>query len=257
MDLPPLLAPNDPPPVEVVGRDARAPVVLTCEHGGRSVPKRLADGAPPPEDMDRHIAWDVGAAELARALADRLRAPLALQPYSRLVVDCNRPRHAPDLTPAISDGSPIPFNQGLDEAGRETRWQAIHQPFHRAVSDLLDRRGPAALVAIHSFTPRMRDGAPRPMAAGLLARRDGALAATMRDAMLARAPGLTVALNAPYRIEDDSDYTIPVHGEGRGLPHVLVEIRNDLIADAPAVQRWADLLAHALDHALPRLPAME
>jgi len=236
----------DPPPVEVVGAQASRPLVLTCEHGGRAVPAHLAERAPPAEEMARHIAWDVGAAEVARGVADRLGAALCIQPYSRLVIDCNRPRHAADLAPAVSDASPIPFNADLVEADRDARWHAIHQPFHRAVGDLLDARGHASLVAIHSFTPRLRSGAPRQMMAGLLARRDRTLAEALMREITARALDLAIVFDQPYRIEDDSDYTIPVHGERRGLPHVLVEIRSDLIADVAGVGRWTGLLADAL-----------
>jgi predicted N-formylglutamate amidohydrolase len=249
---PQLLAPTDPAPAELVAPDAGAPLVLVCEHGGRLLPRALAAAAPAPRDMARHIAWDVGAAALARGLAAALRAPLALQPYSRLVIDCNRPRHAPDLAPAVSDGTPVPFNRALGEADLDARWQSIHRPFHAAVAGLLDARGPVALAAIHSFTPRLRGGPPRPMMAGLLARADLRLAEALRASLLAAEPGLAVALNAPYRIEDDSDYTLPVHGEARGLPNVLIEVRNDLIAGPDGVARWTGLLARALGEALPR-----
>ena len=236
----------DPPPVEIVGSRAPRPLVLTCEHGGRALPKRLIGRAPGPEDMTRHIAWDVGAAEVTRGLADRLGAALCLQSYSRLVIDCNRPRHAADLAPAVSDGTRVPFNAGLAESERDARWTAIHAPFHAAVTDLLDSRPGAALVAVHSFTPRLRGGAARSMMAGLLVRRDRTLAEALMRELAARAPKVAVVFNQPYRIEDDSDYTIPVHGERRGLPHVLIEIRSDLIADAAGVGRWTALLADAL-----------
>jgi predicted N-formylglutamate amidohydrolase len=239
----------DPFPVEIVGPRAPRPLVLTCEHGGRALPARLAGRAPGAEDMARHIAWDVGAAEVARGLAVRLGAALCLQRYSRLVIDCNRPRHAGDLTPAVSDGTHVPFNAGLAEAERDARWEAIHAPFHAAVAGLLDARPGAALVAEHSFTPRLRGGAPRPMMAGLLVRQDATLGEALMRALAARTPQGAVVFNQPYAIKDDSDYTIPVHGERRNLPHVLVEIRNDLIADAAGVARWTALLADALEAA--------
>jgi predicted N-formylglutamate amidohydrolase len=247
MDAVPLfLDAADPAPVEIVGPRAPRPLVLTCEHGGRALPARLAGRAPGAEDLARHIAWDVGAAGVARGLADRLGAALCLQRYSRLVIDCNRPRHAPDLMPAVSDGTEVPFNARIDESERDARWEAIHAPFHAAVADLLDARPGAALVAVHSFTPRLRGGAPRPMLAGLLVRRDRTLADALMRALAARTPEGAVVFNQPYAIEDDSDYTIPVHGERRGLPHVLVEIRSDQIADPAGVARWTALLADAL-----------
>jgi predicted N-formylglutamate amidohydrolase len=207
--------------------------------------------------MARHIAWDLGAEATARQAAKQLGAPLVVQRYSRLVIDCNRPRHAPELTPAASDGTEILFNSMIDEAGIEARWQAIHAPFHRAVAGLLDDRAarPTALVAIHSFTPRLRGGAARPWHVGLLARADMALAEALAAALERRVPDALVTFNQPYRIEDDSDYTIPVHGEARGLPHVLVEIRNDLICEPEGVTRWGSLLARSIAEALPRVLA--
>jgi len=234
-------------------------VVLTCEHGGRALPRALAESAPPAPEMARHIAWDLGAEATARQAAERLGAPLAIQRYSRLVIDSNRPRHAPDLAPATSDGTGIAFNSAIGEAGLEARWQAIHAPFHRAVTRLLDNRAarPTALVAVHSFTPRLRitGGAARPWHVGLLARADLALAEALADALGHVAPDALVTFNQPYRIEDDSDYTIPVHGEARGLPHVLVEIRNDLIREPEGAARWGLLLARSLAEALPRVLA--
>jgi len=247
------LGQDDPPPVLIEGAGGGGAIVLSCEHGGRALPGCLAHRAPAPADMDRHIAWDVGAAETARRIAERLAAPLALQPYSRLVVDSNRPRHAADLAPPVSDGTPVPFNQGLDEAELDARWSAIHQRFHRRVGSLIAERRPRAFASIHSFTPQLRGGAPRPMAVGLLVRRDPGFAQAVAAALGRLAPEAPVAMNAPYAIEDDSDYTIPVHGEGRGLPHVLVEIRNDLIADRAGISQWGALIASALAEAVAAL----
>jgi predicted N-formylglutamate amidohydrolase len=250
------LAPDDPPPFAVERADGGGAVVLCCEHGGRTVPRCLADRAPPAEDMDRHIAWDVGAGATARLVSDRLAAPVALQPYSRLVVDSNRPRHAPDLAPTVSDGSAIPFNQALDPAELDARWNAIHQPFHRTVDRLVASRRPRAFVAIHSFTPQLRDGAPRPLSVGLLVRRDPSYALAIAAALGRLAPNDLVEMNAPYAIEDGSDYTIPVHAEPRALAHVLVEIRNDLISDQAGIARWAGLIASALTEATAALNDM-
>lgn len=247
------LTPDDPPPfkLHVPGGDGN--LVLCCEHGGRTLPACLANRAPSREDMARHIAWDVGASATARLMSDRLGAPLALQPYSRLVIDSNRPRHAPDLAPAVSDGTGIPFNRSLNAVQIEMRWNAIHQPFHAEVDRLVAARRPRAFVAVHSFTPQLRGGEPRPMAVGLLVRRDPTLASVIAGALGGIAPDHQVAMNAPYRIEDDSDYTIPVHAETRGLPHVLIEIRNDLIADEAGVERWGSLISLALSEAVAAL----
>lgn len=243
-----LLGPGDPEPVEVVGPEAASRLVLVCEHAGRAVPAALAGLGLAGPELGLHIGHDIGAEGLARGLAARLGAVLVLQRYSRLVVDCNRPHGAADLAPAVSDTVPVPGNAGLDAAGRARRIAAIHAPFHARIAAELDRRAAAGpvLVAVHSFTPAlMADGRARPWEIGFLARADG-LARALLGAVRRLRPGTVAALNEPYRITDRGDFTIPVHGEARGLPHVLVELRNDLIGDAAGQGAWAELLARAL-----------
>ncbi|MGI9485096.1 MAG: N-formylglutamate amidohydrolase [Geminicoccaceae bacterium] len=254
---PPLLTPNDPPPVTLVNAGGHAPLVLTCEHGGRAVPASLQGSAPPAKQMRRHIAYDPGAANVARALAFRLDAPLTIQPFSRLVIDCNRPRQAPDLASAESDGSVISFNQSLDDDALEVRWRAIHQPFHKAVSELITARGKPALLAVHSFTRQLQNQPPRTMAIGLLSRQDKSFKERLRNEMLAIRSDLPVVLDAPYQIEDASDYTIPIHAEPRGLPHLLLEVRNDLISDENGVTAMVDLLSSAVTATLPSVTLPE
>jgi predicted N-formylglutamate amidohydrolase len=243
-------SPGDPEPVETVNHDGRSAFMLTCEHAGRAIPKRLGDLGVAAPDMDRHIAWDVGAEGLSRRLAQSLDAPLFLQRYSRLVVDCNRPFEAPDCFVAASDATPVPGNAGLTGLDRRQRFEAIHQPFHDAVARHLDRRAaerkPAILIAIHSFTPRLAGGAARPWHLGVLANRYPRFAKALLAAFDRANPAIPSAYNEPYTIDDLSDYTIPVHGERRGLPHALLEIRNDLIGDGQGQQFWAELLAAAL-----------
>lgn len=243
---------SDPDPVEVVGADGASDFLLTCEHAGRRIPAALGDLGIAAAEMERHIAWDIGAEGLARNLAARLDAPLVLQRYSRLVVDCNRPFAAPDCFPEISDGTAVPANRSLVEAERLMRFEAIHRPFHDAVCELLDRRQgegrPAILVAVHSFTPRFA-GRERPWHIGVCCNRDGTFAGNFIESFTAANPDLNVAANEPYPINDMSDFTIPVHGEQRKLPHVLLEVRNDLIGDAAGQRRWAELIAAGLEQA--------
>jgi predicted N-formylglutamate amidohydrolase len=246
-----LLSPRDPQPVETVNAGGRSPFVLTCEHAGRAIPESLGDlGGVAQADMDRHIAWDVGAEGLSRQLSALLDAPLVLQRYSRLVVDCNRPFQAPDCFPPESDGTPVPANVGLTEHGRRQRFEEIHQPFHHALAHLLDERtasGPKpVLVAMHSFTPRLAGGPHRPWHLGVLAHRDRRLADRFLQEFQERHPDVPSTYNQPYVVDDLTDYTIPVHGEARGLPHVLLEIRNDLIAESEGQRHWAGLIAGTL-----------
>lgn len=251
-----LLSPDDPDPVEVVRASGTSPVLLLCEHAGRAVPASLAGLGLDAAEMDKHIAWDIGAAATARLLSDMLDAPLVLQRYSRLVIDANRPLSAPDCIPEISDGTVVPGNAGLDHAARVQRYDEIHRPLHDTVSDTLDASAaagrPGAFVTIHSYTPVFA-GQVRPMAVGLLFNRDARLAEALKAALAQIAPSEFIAMNAPYAVDDASDYAIPVHGEQRGIPHVLVELRNDLVADVAGQQLWAGRLADALTTALKTL----
>jgi predicted N-formylglutamate amidohydrolase len=239
-----LLTRSDAAPVEIERGDRAGTLLFTCEHAGRAVPERLAGLGLAEADLADHIGWDPGALPLARALAARFEAPLVAQPYSRLVIDCNRPRHATDLAPAEADARPVPGNAALAAADLDSRWNEIHRPFHAAVAERAARA--TALVSVHSFAPRRRaDTADRPVHVGVLARRDSPLRARLLAALGAAVAG-PVALNAPYEIEDESDYTIPVHAEPAGLPHVLLEVRNDLIAEAAGVARLARAIGDAL-----------
>lgn len=240
----------DPPPVQAVNAEGRADFVLVCEHAGAAIPRQLGDLGLPAAEMHRHIAFDIGAEGVARALAAQLDAPLLLQPYSRLVVDCNRPFSASDCIPEVIDGTCVPGNLRLSERDRRQRYAEIHEPFHREVTRLLDRRAaegsPTMLVAVHSFTPRLVGGPERPWQLGVLSNRDASFAKLFLVGFQRLNPTTTSAHNEPYLVDDMGDYTIPVHGEGRGLPHLLLEIRNDLIGNAEGQRRWAALIAEAL-----------
>ena len=247
-----VLCRTDPDPVEVVNRGGSSDVLLVCEHAGRLIPACYGDLGIAAAEMDRHIAYDIGAEGLSRRLAGVLDATLVLQRYSRLVVDCNRPLAAPDCMPEASDGTAIPVNRALSEAERLCRYEEIHRPFHDAISGLIDERLGSGqrtiLVAVHSFTPRLA-GVDRPWQIGLLCNRDDSFARRFMDAFAAAHPTISAAHNQPYTVDDLSDYTVPVHGERRKLPHVLLEVRNDEIADDAGQARWAAMIARALSTA--------
>lgn len=251
-----LLSRDDPAPVEVVNRTGSSEFMLTCEHAGRAIAGGLGDLGVSPEDMDRHIAWDIGAEGLSRAMATLLDAPLVLQRYSRLIVDCNRPFEAADCFPEVSDGTVIPANRSLSNMDRMRRFAEIHEPLHRSIADLLDERARSGmqtvLVSVHSFTPVLA-GIHRPWLLGALANRDTRFARAFLQAFASRNAGVSIALNEPYTVDDTSDYTIPVHGERRRLAHVLLEIRNDQIGDSTGQAIWAQRLADALRGASNRL----
>lgn len=251
------LSPADPPPCNIVNPDGHGRVVLICEHGGRLVPQALGDLGLPPEAFEGHIAWDIGAAGVARAMSGILDAPLLLQRYSRLVIDCNRSFQSPDLIPEVSDGTQVPGNRGLTPEERQARHDAILVPFHDAVTKVLDSRPDpqrTIILMIHSFTPRLQSqGVERPMHLGFLFNRDPRLGRAMVAAVRAENPSLIAEENAPYQCSDLTDYAVPVHAEPRGVLHALVEIRNDLIATPDAQVAWAEILTRALARALNTL----
>ncbi len=229
--------------------------MLTCDHASPRLPRRLGDLGVSERDRLTHVGWDIGAALVARRLSALVDAPLVLSGYSRLAIDCNRPPGAPTSTPETTGGVDVPGNRGLDPRDAAARAEALFWPYHRAIEALLDRRereGRATLlVAVHSFTPALL-GQPRPWRAGLLYNRDRRLADLFRES-LAREPDLPVGDNEPYRVTDGGDYGVPVHGERRGIAHVLFEIRQDEIDAPPGVEAWAARLAAIVRDAEARL----
>ena len=243
---PGLLTQDDPAAVVTLREHGASPFVLTCDHAGNRAPRCLGDLGVPPDEWQRHIAWDIGAAGVTRLLAERLDAFAILQTYSRLVIDCNRPPDVPSSIVELSEHTVIPGNRALTAADRALRVNEIFRPYHNRLRTELDRRQniPTALVTIHSFTPVFK-GIARPWHMGLLYNRDTRLAKALSD-ILSREPGLVVGDNEPYSVSDATDYTIPVHGEQRGLPHIEIEIRQDLIADEAGQRAWAERTAAAL-----------
>lgn len=243
--MPPLLGPGDPPPVEVVNEGGAAPVLLVCEHAGQAVPASLAGLGVTQAELDDHIGWDIGAGAVTQHLAKALDAPAVMQPYSRLVIDCNRPTEAADAMPEVSDGIAVPGNLGLAPSARAARVVAIFDPFQAEVGRWLARRRIRATFSIHSFTPRMA-GIDRLWDIGFLFRADRATSAALSGHLAAHYPGLAIGMNQPYQIDDASDWFVPRHGEARGLPHSLIEIRNDHIRRPEGQALWADRLAGAI-----------
>jgi predicted N-formylglutamate amidohydrolase len=243
-----LLDPDEPHPVRLKNEAGSSVFFLTCDHAGRAFPRRLGTLALPRSETERHIAWDIGIGGVGLTLSRLLDATVILQTYSRLVVDCNRDPKVPSSIPEVSETTAIPGNCGLDEKARKARINAIFRPYHNAIATELDRRAAAgracALVALHSFTPVFK-GVSRPWHAAVLFNRDSRLAHPLAELLRAE-DDLVVGENEPYRVSDLTDYTVPVHGERRGLPHVEIEIRQDLIGDAVGQRGWAESLARLL-----------
>jgi predicted N-formylglutamate amidohydrolase len=256
---PTLLAADEPHPVTVHNNAGRSPLLLVADHAGVAFPRTLGSLGVSAADLKRHIAYDIGIAGVGRRLAEALDAVLIAQNYSRLVIDCNRPLDAPSSVAEVSELTPIPGNVGLNKSERAARADEIFRPYHARIEAELDRRRAearaTALIALHSFTPVFK-GAARPWHAALLYNRDPRLGRAL-SAMLKEEPGLIVGDNEPYVVSDATDYTIPVHGERRGLPHALIEIRQDLIADDSGQRHWADLLARVLPQAYAAMAARQ
>jgi len=243
-----ILLAGEASPVVLVNGSGRSPYLLICEHASNLLPKALGTLGLPESALQRHIAWDIGAEQVARQLSRLIDAPLVLQRYSRLAYDCNRPPDAADAMPEISETTPIPGNRNLSPADRLARTTEIYRPFHAAVADLLDRRaaeGTGSLVAsIHSFTPVYK-GKRRTVELGILHDRDTRLSARLID----RFPDVDARPNEPYGPEDGVLHTLNLHAAPRSLQHAMIEIRNDFISTAPGQAEWAQLLAAPLMHA--------
>ncbi|MCK8784659.1 N-formylglutamate amidohydrolase [Roseomonas sp. NAR14] len=237
-----------PPPVTAVNEAGDSPYVLLCEHASNHIPAAYARLGLEARELERHIAYDIGAAAMARRLSALLDAPLFLSGYSRLLIDCNRPLGTPTSIPVRSEATDIPGNAGLDQAERDRRAARFFTPFHARVAACLDARRaagrPTFVVGVHSFTPIFL-GETRPWHCGILYGKAAdfaeALIAGLRDD-----PSLVVGDNEPYKVEAEYDYTVPVHGDARGLPAALIEVRQDLIAREDHAAAWADRLAPVL-----------
>src|SRR5215471_4975364 len=243
-----LLDREDVPPVHEFNAAGASPFLLTCDHYGRLLPKRLGGLGLPERELVRHIAWDIGIAGVAERLATLCDAHLIVQRYSRLLIDCNRPPGAVSAIPRLSEATVIPGNQRLSRGAVEMRRREIFDPYHHRIDAIIDQRlnerRPTVLVALHSFTP-VYAGVSRAWHIGTLYHRDSTLPPLLLKAL--RAEGdLVVGDNEPYAVSDLTDYTIPVHGEARGLINSGIEIRQDLIADQSGQRQWAERLARVL-----------
>ena len=240
-----LLGSEEIPPVHEDNTKGRSPFLLTSDHYGRAIPRNLGDLGLAESELTRHIAWDIGIAGVADALSKHLDAHLIAQRYSRLVIDCNRPPQAASSIPRLSEATAIPGNEGLAREAAEARRKAIFEPYHARIRETIDARlrdgVPTVLVSLHSFTP-VYAGIARPWHIGTLYNRDSKLPPLLLKLLRAQ-PGLVVGDNEPYAVSDATDYTIPVHGEARGLMNSGIEIRQDLIADPAGQAQWADRLA--------------
>ncbi len=234
-------------PFESLNPDADAPLIVLCDHATNIVPACVSGGdlGLPAAEMTRHIAYDPGALGVARALAEMLGAPMLSTRFSRLVIDPNRGEDDPTLVMRLYDGTIIPANRRIDAAEVARRLEAFHRPYHAAIEAAADRlvglgRDPA-LISIHSYTPKLVNGAPRPWHVGVLWRHDGRIAQPLLR-RLRDEPDLCVGENEPYDGQLEGD-TLSRHGTRRNRRHVLIELRQDLIETPADQRRWAARLA--------------
>ncbi len=248
-----LLTADEPPAVAEKRRDGRSDFVIVVDHASRRIPRGLNALGLPESELVRHIAWDIGALAVADHVSAALDAALVAQNYSRLVMDCNRAPSVPSAVPAVSELTVIPGNETLGDEQREARRLAVHAPYHDHIAALVDERArqgrKTILIAQHTMTPVFK-GSVREMQAAVMYNRDGRFALALKEALAE--DGVLVADNQPYAMTDATDHTLPVHGEKRGLLHVGLEIRQDLVGDPAGQLLWADRVAKALEKARSR-----
>lgn len=234
--------------VRITNRNGRSPIVLICDHASNFIPEQFGDLGLGKRELESHIAWDPGALSVARRLAKALDAALVESRLSRLLIDCNRPLDAPDLICPVSETTAVPGNASLSLQDRQARVALSWQPFHEAVEQLVNDRllqdRETMLVSVHSFTPVYK-GVKRPWHIGILHDEDRSMADPL-IAALKRLEGIVVGNNEPYSPADRVYFTLERHGRSRGLPCVMIEIRNDEIGDEAGQRKWADRLTGIL-----------
>ncbi|MEP6483755.1 MAG: N-formylglutamate amidohydrolase [Rudaea sp.] len=244
-----LLATDELPSFVVENEHGISPFVLICDHAANRIPRALSDLGVSETDRARHIGWDIGAAGVASRMAVLLDAILIRQTYSRLVIDCNRPLDSAGSIVVRSEATDIPGNVGITASDRARRAREIFEPYHDRISAELDARQQRSrstiLVSVHSFTPTYL-GQSRPWHIGMLYGNDTRVA-TILLGIIRGENHWTVGDNQPYAVTPTTDYAIPVHGEARGLPHIGLEIRQDLITDEAGQIEWAQRIARWLE----------
>lgn len=247
-NAPQILGTSDTSPVEVANAFGKGAFVLGCEHAGNCIPEKLGTLGLSKAELNRHIAFDIGAARLTELLSDSLDSPAIFQRYSRLVYDCNRTVDHPGAFVVDADGSHVSGNVNLSDAEKMARERAIYRPFHGQASEVIERRRRNAerfaYIAVHSFNETVR-GQQRPWHIGMIYNQQPAMSMHLikwfRDNT-----EYVVGDNEPYSPVDAVDHTIRVQAEIRNIPYTMIEVRNDLLRDETGIHHWADLIAQAL-----------
>ncbi len=249
----PLIASQIADSYSVVGGAADAGLVILCDHARNAFPPGYGTLGLPEAQLQRHIAYDIGAEAITRYLAASLGVPAVLTHYSRLLIDPNRGEDDPTLIMRLSDGAIVPGNRHLGSAEREKRLQLYYRPYHQAISRVLDAclaTGIApAILSVHSFTESWKS-VPRPWHAGILWDRDPRLAVPLLEALYAEGD-LIVGDNQPYHGGLEGD-TMWQHGSQRDLAHALIEVRQDLIRAGKDQEAWGKRLTRLMRQLLDR-----
>ena len=247
-----LIGRDDPAPFVVIGEHGETPAVIVCDHASRAFPRAFDRLGLEELPSWQHIAWDIGAGELARGLAHALGAPAVLAGYSRLVVDCNRSPDDAEAFRTESDGWTIPGNQRLTADQRRVRLASFFDPYHECIAALLagfrSRDTVPLLISVHSFAPTLA-GEVRPWHAGVLWDHDPANAHRLLAGLRSQ-KGLVIGDNEPYSGKHPANYTIDHHAKANGLPHICIEVRQDLLSSPAGIEQWVRLLARIVTQIL-------
>lgn len=247
-DLYPMIGPEDPPPYTFINEQGKARVLLVCDHASNAIPRILGKLGLDDAALEQHIAYDIGAKILIQHLSQHLDAPAVLAGYSRLVVDLNRNLDDASVIPEVSDNTVIQGNQNISAEHRSQRVNSFFTPYRTAIDMMLQRFKAKeivpAFISIHSFTPEMA-GYFRPWQVGVLWDKDPRISLPLMEKLRAHPDGFNIGDNEPYSGIDLADYTIDHHAESAGLPHVSIEIRQDLVNTEAGAERWASILADA------------
>lgn len=248
-DIEPMIGPGDPAPYTIINQQGQAPVLLVGDHASNVIPSALDNLGLEAATLEQHIAYDIGTSKLLHHLSEHLNAPAVRAGYSRLVVDLNRSLEDPSVMPEISDNTPIPGNQNMSQEQRSDRIHHFYTPYRKAIDGMLhgfhERNIVPAFIAIHSFTPAMA-GFARPWHIGILWDKDSRIPLPLMKRLRAHPDGFNVGDNEPYSGKHPADYTIDHHAEAAGIPHVSIEIRQDLVDTEAGAERWATILDDAL-----------
>jgi predicted N-formylglutamate amidohydrolase len=244
-----LIGPGDPPPCTVINEQGQGKVLLVGDHASNAMPKVLGNLGLDENALEQHIAHDIGTRKLVHHLSQHLDAPAVLAGYSRLVIDLNRSLEDESLMPEISDNTFIPGNQNMSAEHRNQRIHSFYTPYRKAIDGMLhgfrENGIVPAFIAIHSFTPQMA-GFARPWHVGILWDKDPRIPLPLMNNLRAHPEGFNIGDNEPYSGKHPADYTIDHHAEAAGIPHVSIEIRQDLVDTEAGAERWATILDDAL-----------